>query len=120
MRAQHRLPNYLRTYRKRSGFSQEDLAFLLGVRSGAKVSRYERFARLPGLPTALAYEAIFQVPMRELFGGVYQRIEQLISARAGLLLRKKAGAKPARRILVQCNLLKTISSPAATRPANRS
>ena len=66
----HRLPNYLRTHRKRAGLSQDEVAFLLGCRSGAKVSRYERLARRLSLETAFAYEALFGVPARELFAGV--------------------------------------------------
>jgi transcriptional regulator with XRE-family HTH domain len=70
-----KLKNYLRTYRKRAGLSQDEMAFLLGCRSGSKVSRYECFARQPGLETALAYKIIFRVPTCELFGGVFQQIE---------------------------------------------
>ena len=45
----HNLENYLRTYRKRSNLSQDEVAFLLGCRGGTKVSRYERHARKPNL-----------------------------------------------------------------------
>ena len=37
----HKLENYLRTYRRRAGLSQDEMAFLLGTKSGTKVSRYE-------------------------------------------------------------------------------
>ena len=40
--ATHKLENYLRTYRKRSGLTQREVAFLVGCRNGAQVSRYER------------------------------------------------------------------------------
>src|SRR4051794_13547660 len=68
------LPNYLRSNRKRSGLSQDEVAFLLGAQSGAKVCRNERFVREPSLATALAYQAIFQRPASELFGGLYEEI----------------------------------------------
>src|SRR5437879_2490611 len=55
-----KLHNYLLTHRKRSGLSQDEVAFLLGRRSGTKVSRHESFARMPGPRTLLAYEAIFR------------------------------------------------------------
>jgi transcriptional regulator with XRE-family HTH domain len=74
--ATHYLTNYLRTYRKRLGLSEDEIAFLLECKSGAKVSRHEHFGRDPSLRTALAYEAIFQVPVRELFAGIYQTVEQ--------------------------------------------
>ena len=83
-----KLPNYLRRYRKRARLSQEELAFLLGSGSGAKVSRYERFRRIPGLETALACEAIFGVPVRELFAGIFQKVEGNTGRRARLLARR--------------------------------
>jgi transcriptional regulator with XRE-family HTH domain len=79
------LPNYLRSHRKRLGLSQDEVAFLLGAQSGAKVSRYEQFTREPSLATALACEVIFQTPTRELLGGLYQEIESQVAARAKAL-----------------------------------
>src|SRR2546429_9576493 len=67
--ATHKLENYLRTYRKRSGLTQREVAFLVGCRNGAQVSRYEKRRRLPPLRTALACEAAFGVPVAELFAG---------------------------------------------------
>jgi transcriptional regulator with XRE-family HTH domain len=85
----------------RLGLTQEEVAYLLGAVSGTKVCRYERFAREPLLRTALAYEAIFQRPIRELFTGMYEEIEQEIAERAKALLVKaghmKAGNRAARK-----------------------
>jgi len=61
----HKLENYLRTYRKQSGLSQDEVAYLLGCQNGTKVSRYERFARKPSLETLFAYEVVFGAPARE-------------------------------------------------------
>lgn len=47
-----KLDNYLRTYRKKLGLTQREVAFLLGCHSGAKVSRYERSARIPLLTSS--------------------------------------------------------------------
>ena len=91
----HRLDNYLRTYRKRAGLSQDEVAFLLGSRSGAKVSRYELFRRLPTLETALALEAIFGVPVRELFAGLHERGTRAVASRARVLLQRLAAEAPA-------------------------
>jgi transcriptional regulator with XRE-family HTH domain len=71
-----KLDNYLRTYRKKLGLTQREVAFLLGCHSPAKVSRYERSGRVPDLKTIFAYEAIFQKPARELFAGIYDRAER--------------------------------------------
>ena len=89
----HKLQNYLRTFRKRAGLSQDEVAFLLGCQSGAKVSRYERFSRKPSLETALAYEVLFGVSGRELFAGIFQKVEEKTKKRAQLLVRKLGEGK---------------------------
>ena len=99
--ASSRLPNYLRTNRKRLALSQDEVAFILGTRSGAKICRYEKFVREPSLETALAFEVIFQKPVSELFGGIYQKVEQEVAARA-----KALGYKTVYRIPNQQNTRK--------------
>jgi transcriptional regulator with XRE-family HTH domain len=88
----HKLDNYLRMYRKRAGLSQDEVAYLLGVKSGTITSRYERFRRTPSLETALAYEAIYGVPVKELFAGVAERAECVVKRRARILDKRMAAA----------------------------
>jgi transcriptional regulator with XRE-family HTH domain len=88
----HRLENYLRTNRKQSGLTQQEVAFLLGCENGAQVSRYEKRRRLPPLETALACEAIFGIPISELFAGVRQSVGKDIEKRT-LELRARLQAK---------------------------
>jgi transcriptional regulator with XRE-family HTH domain len=86
------LSNYLRINRKQFSLSQEEVAFLLGIKGmdkGGKVSRDENHARTPTLETALAYEAIYGKPIRELFAGLYEQIERDVSSRAKLLSYRK-------------------------------
>ena len=86
------LPNYLRTNRKQISLTQEEVAFLLGVKGmdkGGKVSRDENYSRTPTLETALAYEAIYGKPVRELFAGLYEQIARDVSSRAKLLSYRK-------------------------------
>jgi transcriptional regulator with XRE-family HTH domain len=92
-----KLSNYLRTYRKRTGLSQQEVAFLFGCRFGTKVSRYERFARKPSLRTALTYGVIFQVPLKELFAGIYEQAKRDVAKRARKLLRRLAGQQASER-----------------------
>jgi transcriptional regulator with XRE-family HTH domain len=87
------LPNYLRTNRKQLSLSQEEVAFLLGMKGldkHEKVSRDENYSRVPTLETALAYEAIYGTPIRELFAGLYEQIAPGISSRAKILSYKKS------------------------------
>jgi transcriptional regulator with XRE-family HTH domain len=83
-----RLPNYIRTYRKRACLTQEDVAFLLGSKSSASVSRHERFKQTPDLPTLLAYEMLFRTPVRSLFSSTHEEIAKTLRHRIRLLIRK--------------------------------
>jgi len=76
-----RLNNYLRSYRRRSGLSQSEVAFLLGSHNGAQVSRYEKDHRLPPLRTALVYATIFGVSLGELFSGIRLGVEKEVLRR---------------------------------------
>jgi len=87
---QSKLDNYLRTYRKSRGFSQREVAFLLGCHSGTKVSRYERSKRIPPLETIFAYELILGMPAHELFAGIQERAERRALHRVRLLTRRLA------------------------------
>lgn len=102
--------SYLRTHRKRSSFSQDEVAFLLGCQSGTRISRYENLDRKPPLETALAYEAIFRVPARELFAELYQKVEKKTISRAQLLAEKLISAKPMRTTSRKLAVLRAISS----------
>jgi transcriptional regulator with XRE-family HTH domain len=83
----HRLPNYLRTHRKRLRAGQRHVAFLLGSKSGTKISRYEHFSRVPDLQTVFALEVIYGVPARELFAGMFEDACRLVEDRAGHAIR---------------------------------
>src|SRR5579862_7704997 len=82
------LANYLRSNRKRLRLSQGEMAFLLGQKKSAQVSRHERNDRAPSLETALAYEAIFKRPISEIFSGMYQKAERQVAERAKVLASK--------------------------------
>ncbi len=95
------LLNYLRINRKRISLSQEEVAFLLGMKGmdkGGKVSRDESQARTPTLETALAYEAIYGKSVRELFAGLYEEVAKEVSARAKILsYRRNDGDDPGKQ-----------------------
>jgi transcriptional regulator with XRE-family HTH domain len=94
------LPNYLKSQRKQLSLSQEEVGFLLGIggmNKGEKVCRDENFAREPSLQDALAYEAIYGRPVRELFAGRYQQAVQDVAARAKILNFRKLRKTDARK-----------------------
>lgn len=88
------LSTYLRSYRRKGGLSQDEVAFLLGTVSGTTVSRHENGTRQPILETVLAYEFIFGVPARELYRGVYRRAGARIAVRVRALLETISHQRP--------------------------
>ena len=60
-----------------------------GMDKGNKVARDENYSRIPTLESALAYEAIYGKPIRELFAGLYEQIARDVSSRAKFLSYRK-------------------------------
>jgi len=75
------LSNYLHSHRKRSGLSQGQLGALLGYPDEGSVSRHERLRSIPPFQVALAYEAVFRVPVSDLFPGTYESVRQTVDGR---------------------------------------
>lgn len=73
--------SYLRTYRKKSGLSQSELAEVLGLISEWRISEHERSITIPRLLTAISYEIIFNVPISKLFPGVYETVRGNVESR---------------------------------------
>jgi transcriptional regulator with XRE-family HTH domain len=76
-----KLENYLRMYRKRSGLTQQDMAYLLGFEDKSQVSRYEKRKRVPPLGMALACEAALGIPVGVLFAGIREAAGKQIRRR---------------------------------------
>jgi transcriptional regulator with XRE-family HTH domain len=93
----HKLIHYLRNARRETGLSQSDMAALLGAPWKSKVSRYERRVALPPLQTALAYQAVTQKPVSQLFAGMYDTVAEGVKGRARDLLSRSGEANTALR-----------------------
>ncbi len=89
-----KLKNYLRAFRKRTGLSQKEISFLLGIKNGAKVSRYEHFKQKPTLKTAFRYAVIFGKSTKELFAGIFEKVERETKGKIKRLVRKISKDKP--------------------------
>jgi DNA-binding XRE family transcriptional regulator len=78
---QPHLASYLRSHRKHSGLSQRELAHLLGYPDEGQVSRHERSYCIPSCLIALSYQAIFRVPVSDIFPVAYEAVRQTIEER---------------------------------------
>jgi transcriptional regulator with XRE-family HTH domain len=98
--------SYLRSHRKRSGLSQKEVANILGYLHEGEISRHERLLSIPPFHVALAYEALYRVPVAEIFPGTYESRKQEIEAKLARLVealhertaRGREGAMIARKL----------------------
>jgi transcriptional regulator with XRE-family HTH domain len=73
--------NNLILYRRRMGFTQKQVARLLGQRDTTMVSHYEHGRALPPLAAALGLEIIYRVPVAFLFPAMYEELKLKIRHR---------------------------------------
>ncbi len=81
----HHLSIQLKSHRKRSGFSQEELAFLLGLKVASAISRYEHGEREPDVRTAFAYQIVFQSLAHQLLPDIFADVCRDVTERARTL-----------------------------------
>ena len=105
-----KLPNYLRAHRKRLGLSQKDLASLMGCKSGAQFSRYERFEVEPQLETAFMCGLILSESLNVLFEGMYRQAEIRLRKQAQGLLKQYRQAEPTPEVQAKIQILETLCS----------
>ena len=97
----------MRTHRRRSGFTQRDMAFLTGCSSGTQISRYERLRREPSLQVLVAYIIIFHMSGSDLYPAIFQEIEKEVGARARDLYEELQG-NPSQQNNAKLDALETL------------
>jgi len=101
-----KLTNYLRTYRRRSAFSQKELAFLLGYRSSSVVPRFERQQRRITLGIALSYQLIFGGELKDAFPALFDRVEEGLSWRMQELHDRLKEGLPSKKTTLKLQVLR--------------
>ena len=87
----HHFKSYLRPARRRWGFTQTEVAFLLGFRTGKSISRIEALKQTPTLTAALSCAVIFNTAPVKLFPGLLSEVEKSALARARKLYDELQG-----------------------------
>ena len=77
--------NRLWIHRKKMGYSQRHVAKLLGHKSPARVSGYERGRRLPNLETVLKLQVILCATVDTLYKDLYLEMKQEVIERRDYL-----------------------------------
>src|SRR5689334_14117175 len=82
------LKNYVRPFRRRSGLTQQEFAFLVG---GAAVSRIERFKQKPNLLAMHACSLLFGVQAADLFPHPLAKVREELKHRTNELYERLQG-----------------------------
>ena len=78
------LASRIRSHRKKAGLNQMELARILDLHK-AQVSRHERAGIEPPLIVVLSYEAVFGVPVQDLYPRLYAVVKRGIEERLATL-----------------------------------
>ncbi len=87
-------PNKMLHYRQRLGFTQEQLAVMVGLQSNRAVRRFESGEILPGSQTILKLGATLRVPVEFLYQGTYMALREEVRAREEHMPRGRQGMLP--------------------------
>jgi len=104
---------FVRSHRRKWGFTQVELACLLGLSSRSAVSRIERAERIPTTATIIACGIIFGLATSDLFPSLQDDIEQSVILTVTALHEELAGRTDkvsARKRALLAEVLERISS----------
>jgi DNA-binding XRE family transcriptional regulator len=102
-----RFQTYLRPSRRRWGFTQGELAFLIGYKTGKSISRIEAQKQTPTLNAALSCAVIFNIAPVKLFPGALYGAEQVVLDRANELYEELQG-DPSKTTRVKLDFLEVL------------
>lgn len=111
-----KLANYIRTFRKRLGLTQHDVAFLSEYHDASKVSAIERQRKLPSLRALVALCVIFRAPVRELFPRIYAQVEEAVIKQAQVLSQKLLPERPGTLHAKRVRHIRSLASGRAPAP----
>lgn len=77
------------------GFTQQQVADIIGYHSRGDVSHYERGRKLPSLVTALKLEIVYRVPIAFLFPDLFHELKEQLRGREERRLTRGIRAKTA-------------------------
>ena len=114
-----KVDNYLRLYRRRSTFTQKELAFLLGYRAQSIGSLFERRKRRITLATAFCYSLIFGVEPKEMFPALFLEVQHNVARRMQELHDILSVKRPCKTTATKLRLLEKALARANNAPPKR-
>jgi DNA-binding XRE family transcriptional regulator len=102
------MQNLLRTYRKKTELSIEDVSQLLDMQDSSTLSRCERGCRKPNLEIIFTYHLLFEVSIEKLFENEMKDIYMKISKNVDPLLEELGQLKLSRRVEARISFLNAL------------
>jgi hypothetical protein len=102
-----RLISYLRPLRRRWRITQAELAFLIGTKTHAAVSRMEALKSYPYLAQAFACSIVFDIPLPELFPELNGKVYEFVLKQAEELYAELQG-NPSRATRAKLDFLEEV------------
>src|SRR5262245_17775684 len=78
-------PNRLWNYRKRMGFTQKQVAAIIGHVTRTQIGNWEGGHRVPTLLSALKLEIVYRVPIAFLYPDLYRMLKDKLHSREARL-----------------------------------
>jgi DNA-binding XRE family transcriptional regulator len=104
-----RIKTYVRPLRRRWALTQRELAFLVGAKSGAIVSRIEGLKRPPSLRVTLACALVFGTAPLELFPELHLQIHDDVLRRVSELYDELQG-NPSKATRIKLDFLEAVQA----------
>ncbi len=76
-----RVPNCLRKYRRISGYSQKDVANVLGLKSSSRISRWEKGECFPNITNLFRLAVLYRTMVDALFIDLLEKVREEIHLR---------------------------------------
>ncbi len=104
------MQNSLRTFRKKTELTLEDISQLLGMPYGSALSRCERGQKKPDLEILFAYHILFSASFEELFPEETERIKRKIAKNTRCLLKTLEGLEKTRKNQAKIDFLRSLKT----------
>jgi len=102
------MQNLLRTYRKKTELSIEDVSRLLSMQDCSTLSRCERGYRKPNLETIFTYHLLFEVSVEKLFENEMKFTFKKIEKNIGPLIENLQNQEQTRKVEARIIFLKSL------------
>jgi DNA-binding XRE family transcriptional regulator len=102
------MKNLLRTYRKKTELSIDNISFLLSMQDSSTLSRCERGSRKPSLEIMFTYHVLFQISVEKLFESEMKNTMRKIALNIDPLIESLLEQELTKKVEARVTFLKSL------------